>query len=71
LTGCAKGPTTVTKFQHFTTPEELRHCQPQPKAAKPKSDQQLAGYILDLRGWGTDCSDRMERRNQIEDAVKP
>jgi hypothetical protein len=68
--GCAgQGPLTVTKYQHFSTPTELRSCKPEPSLTL-KNDNQFAGYVLDLRDAGADCRDKLSRRNQVEDAVK-
>lgn len=71
LTGCGStGPTTVTKYQHLTTPHELRQCKAEPQVPQFTDDGEFAGYVLDLRDAGQDCRDKLERRNQIEDAVK-
>lgn len=71
LGGCAgQEPLTVTKYQHFSTPPELRSCKAEPQAGAFKNDNQFAGYVLDLRDAGADCRDKLSRRNQVEDAVK-
>jgi hypothetical protein len=71
LGGCAgQGPLTVTKYQHFSTPPELRACKAEPSLRSFKNDNQFAGYVLDLRDAGADCRDKLSRRNQVEDAVR-
>jgi hypothetical protein len=68
--GCAQGPISVTKFQHFTTPAELQTCKVEPAVPQTfTQDSQLGYYILDMRDAGQDCRDKMARRNQVEQAV--
>lgn len=70
LAGCAgTAPTVVTKYQKLATPTELRSCKPEPQV-NVTSDQELAGYVLDLREAGQDCRDKLGRRNTVEDGVK-
>lgn len=71
LTGCGTSQTVVTKFQHFTTPPELRDCLAEPKVKSLTGDDQLAGYILDLKVAGADCRSKLEKRNEIEQADGP
>ena len=70
LTGCGAGPISVTKYQHFTTPHELRECKQEPAVPSLKQDSDFAGYVLDLRDAGQDCREKLKRRNDVEDAVK-
>lgn len=71
LTGCgSQGPISVTKYQHFTTPPELRECKQEPTVPQLNQDSDFAGYVLDLRDAGQDCREKLNRRNEVEDAVK-